>query len=252
MLGTIVGDVWGSCLERSCTTSRELPALTAAHHVTDDTVITMAVIDHLKRGVPLKEAFKDWVAAYPGVGYGSKFEAWAEGREPEAPVSWANGALMRIGPVAATSSTLEQARSLAADITSTTHGHPIAMTAVDQYVQLHWAALHGASRDELLQMWKGMGGAVHSVEAMHAEGSPMRLRADDTLEDVMSCLAESTDFDSLIGTCLYHGGDSDTIAAVAGVLGEALWDVPVHLAQAVEPYLDDRIRGTLALLGTGQ
>lgn len=248
MLGTVIGDIFGSCYEKSRTLTRALPALTSANHFTDDTVITMAVVEHMLDGVQLKSAFKSWVGMYPGVGYGKCFEAWAEGRTFSEPASFGNGALMRIGPVAALGVSQAAAKELARDITLSTHSDPIALLAVDQYVELHWAALQGRSKAELLQLWTTFGGRLHSVEDMHRSGSPMRLRADDTLEDVMSCLAESDDFETLIATCLYHGGDSDTIAAVAGVLGEALWGIPPSLEAAILPFLDDQISAVLAKL----
>lgn len=248
MLGTVIGDIYGSCYEKSRTLTRALPALTSANHFTDDTVITMAVVEHMLEGVHLQSAFKSWVAMYPKVGYGKRFEAWAEGRTFSEPASFGNGALMRIGPVAALEAPQAAAKQLARDITMTTHGDPIALRAVDQYVELHWAALQGSSKTGLLQLWATFGGRLHSVEEMHRSGSPMRLRADDTLEDVMSCLAESDDFETLIATCLYHGGDSDTIAAVAGVLGEALWGIPPDLEAAIRPLLDDQILEVLAKL----
>lgn len=248
MLGTVIGDIYGSCYEKNRTPTRDLPALTAANHFTDDTVTTMAVAEHLLEGVQLKSAFKAWVGMYPKVGYGGRFEAWAEGRATSEPASYGNGALMRIGPVAALGTSLSTAQYIARQITMSTHGDPIALRAVEQFVELHWSALQGLDKLTLLDSWKSMGGALHSVEAIHAAGSPMRIRADDTLEDVMSCLAESDDFETLIGTCLYHGGDSDTIAAIAGVLGEALWGIPPAMEAAIQLYLDNRITAALARL----
>ncbi|QCP48276.1 ADP-ribosylglycohydrolase family protein [Trinickia violacea] len=55
------------------------------------------------------------------------------------------------------------------------------------------------------------------------ERYPPRIRADETLEDVLSCLRNSDSFESLMRECLFHGGDTETICAVAGPLGEALW-----------------------------
>lgn len=248
MLGTVIGDVYGSCYEKGCIPTRALPALCEANHFTDDTVITMAVAEHLLNGVPLKDAFKAWVAAYPSVGYGKTFEAWAEGRAEETPVSWANGALMRIGPVAPLATSIDEALAMARAVSEPTHGHPIALAAVEAFVGLHWQARLHKSKQLLLTTWLASGGKLHSVEEMHQAGSAMRMRADDTLEDVMSCLAESDDFPSLMAACLYHGGDSDTIAAVAGVLGEALWGIPTGLVLHVMPHLDPRVLEILTRL----
>ncbi|WP_166881924.1 ADP-ribosylglycohydrolase family protein [Massilia mucilaginosa] len=91
----------------------------AEHRFTDDTIITLAVAEHLLAGTPLKEAFRNWVAHYPSAGYGKLFAAWALGASSEELVSWGNGALMRLGPVAALAPDLAQARRVAADITCT-------------------------------------------------------------------------------------------------------------------------------------
>ena len=45
-----------------------------------------------------------------------------------------------------------------------------------------------------------------------------------------SCvLLESTDFESTIRLAVSIGGDSDTIAAIAGSIAEAYYDIPQHI-----------------------
>ncbi len=250
MLGCVLGDLYGSKFEGGSSATRALPGLTEANTFTDDTVCTMAVIDHLLHDLPIREAFKQWVSVYPNAGYGRAFSSWARGILPEPVSSWGNGALMRISPVVLLSSTLEGAFETADAITSSTHSHPIARLAVRNYIELLWRALEGATRDDLLALWARKGGNIHTVESMHATGSPMRLRADETLEDVMSCLAESTSVDELLANCLYHGGDSDTIAAVAGPFAELLWGLEARHLSVITDNTDERVMAMLEALYT--
>lgn len=238
MLGCVLGDLYGSCYEGGSTATRALPEISERNSFTDDTVCTMAVIDHLLHGQDIREAFRQWVSRYPNAGYGRAFSSWARGIIPEPLSSWGNGALMRISPVALLAETLEDALVAAKRVTDATHAHAVPQVAVARYVHLQWMALQGSTRDELLAQWCKFGGELHTVQSMHDRGSPLRLRADETLEDVMSCLAESSDFDSLLANCLYHGGDSDTIAAVAGPLGELLWGISDYQVQVVRDNVD--------------
>lgn len=248
MLGCVLGDLYGSCYEGGRSDSRALPAVGTNHCFTDDTVCTMAVIDHLLHGVDIRAAFKHWVSLYPNAGYGRAFSSWARGVLAQPLSSWGNGALMRVSPVALLAPDLEQALATARSVTDATHAHAVPQVAVARYIHLQWMALEGASRDDLLQRWASFGGELHRIEDMRAKGSPLRLRADETLEDVMSCLAESQDFDSLLGNCLYHGGDSDTIAAVAGPLGELLWGIPEWQHPVLLANVDNRVLSMLEAL----
>lgn len=247
MLGVALGDLHGSIWEQSRAPSRVLSPLSGKHTITDDTVLSMAVAQHLLEGAPAADALKQWAAWYPEAGYGGVFKAWAL-QGGERPVSWGNGALMRIAPVVVLRDTLEEALEAALAINRTTHGHEVALQATRDYIMLLWTALQGGTKQDLLGQWHAWGRPLHGVEAHRQHPVKMRLRADNTLEDVMSCLAESDDFESLLASCLYHGGDTDTIAAIAGALGELLWGVPCALVPSLAPQFDGRIDRQMRLL----
>ena len=240
MLGVAIGDLHGSVWERGRAPSRSLQPLGSRHRLTDDTVMSMAVAQHLLEGIPAEAALKRWASQYPDAGYGGNFMRWAL-LGHSVPPSWANGALMRIAPAAILSDSLERAVETSLAFNRTTHDHPIALEATRKYVTMLWLALEGASHSEILRHWTSSGGPIHDVEVHREAQVDMRLRADETLEDVMSCLAASTDFDSLIATCLFHGGDTDTIAAIAGALGELLWGISEVRIGDLSAYVDGRI-----------
>ena len=49
---------------------------------------------------------------------------------------------------------------------------------------------------------------------------------------------ESTDFESCIRNAISLGGDSDTIAAIAGSLAEAHYGIPAEIERKALSYLD--------------
>ncbi|MEY4577597.1 MAG: hypothetical protein RL701_2300, partial [Pseudomonadota bacterium] len=57
MLGAIAGDIIGSVHERSRTKTKSFPLFHPACRLTDDTVLTIAVADHVLHGVPLVDLF---------------------------------------------------------------------------------------------------------------------------------------------------------------------------------------------------
>jgi ADP-ribosylglycohydrolase len=60
------------------------------------------------------------------------------------------------------------------------------------------------------------------------------------------CFLESTDFEDCMRNCISIGGDSDTIAAIAGGLAEAYYGVPDELWTKGEKYLDDYLRSIVS------
>ena len=60
------------------------------------------------------------------------------------------------------------------------------------------------------------------------------------------CFLESTDFEDCMRNCISIGGDSDTIAAIAGGLAEAYYGVPDELWVKGEKYLDDYLRSIVS------
>ena len=75
MRGAIIGDIIGSTYEFSNkVTSKEFELFPYGSTFTDDTVLTIAVYDSLKNGIPLEQSFMNWINKYPNRGYGSMLE----------------------------------------------------------------------------------------------------------------------------------------------------------------------------------
>jgi ADP-ribosylglycohydrolase len=73
-------------------------------------------------------------------------------------------------------------------------------------------------------------------------------RAQDTVPQAITCALEATDFEDAIRNAVSVGGDSDTIAAIAGGIAEARFGIPENIAAEAWRYLPLDMRTILTQL----
>ena len=56
---------------------------------------------------------------------------------------------------------------------------------------------------------------------------------------------ESTDFEDAIRNAISLGGDSDTLAAIAGSIAEAAYGIPDRIKEKAYSYLDEPLKDVL-------
>ena len=225
MLGVVVGDVLGSVYERGryLARSSELPPLGA--RFTDDTVFTLAVAESMLDDKSVATCFRQWGRRHAHVGASRRFTQWLSSDTATAYQGDTNGALMRVSPAIVLAATLADAQRQAEAVTAVTHDHPRALESVRAYCNALWAALGGASKDDVLEALVLPDDEGQPLDALHAAGG-FRMKAAQTLADVRECLREADDFEQTMRNAIYIGGDVDTVCAVAGALAECLWGVP--------------------------
>ena len=60
-----------------------------------------------------------------------------------------------------------------------------------------------------------------------------------TVPQAFRCFYEATDFEDTIRNAISIGGDSDTVAAIAGPMAEAFFGIPEDISETGMSYLDD-------------
>jgi ADP-ribosylglycohydrolase len=249
MLGAVIGDILGSLYEGGSTESRTVPLFGMNDTPTDDSVCTLAIAEAVLREIPPATAryarsLRDWGHAFPDAGYGRDFKLWLSSAQQAPYGSYGNGALMRVSGAIALSRSLPEARARAHAATAVTHDHEVSLTSVDLYTRALWSAIEGHDRDTICVLLESNGVMPHDVDVAHRRNE-FHIRADETLADALSCLSNATDFESLMRECRYHGGDTDTLCAVAGPLGEVLWGIPSEIVEHAWPLLPTRMQNTL-------
>lgn len=242
MFGAIIGDIVGSFYEWNPIKRKDFEFFHAEREYTDDSVCTAAVADILVNRLPPAETMQQWCRRHDGRGYGAMFEEWI-GRNPPAPYnSFGNGAAMRASPAALFHRDDLKAALAAADaVTAITHNHPEGMKGARAVVHAVWLGLNGeraaAIRKKIASAYGyDLSPGVDQIRPKH--------RFDETCQGTVPpaliCALEAVNFEDAVRNAISLGGDADTLAAVAGALGEALFGVPPAMVRfAEERYLDE-------------
>ena len=250
MIGAILGDIIGSRFEFHNYLGKDFELLTPRCEFTDDTVMTCAVAQAL---MDSKEDFSDLsektVAAmqrigqqYPNCGYGARFIRWMFADNPQPYNSCGNGSAMRVSPVGFAASDVEEAKRLSAAVTCISHNHPEGMKGAEATAVAIVMARQGKSKEEIRAEMEKYYDLSTSVDAYRKEWSGHGKEiCQVSVPQALACFFEGEDYEDVIRNCISIGGDSDTIAAIAGGIAEAYYGVPERYAEMTRGYLDARL-----------
>ena len=246
MIGAIIGDIVGSRFEFRNHLSKDFEFLAPACRFTDDTVMTCAVAQAL---MDSREDFSDLpektVAAmqrigrlYPDCGYGARFIHWMFTNDPQPYNSFGNGSAMRVSPAGFAAKDAEEAKRLSAAVTRVSHNHPEGMKGAEATAVAIVMARQGKSKAEIrAEMEKYYDLSVSVDEYRLSRQGHGREICQVSLPQALACFFEGESYEDVIRNCISIGGDSDTIAAIAGGIAEAYFGVPQELRERVWEYL---------------
>ena len=250
MLGAIIGDIVGSRHEFNNYPAKDFVFLTDRCCFTDDSVMTVAVADALLRcGGDWSRLSEQAVASmqgigrkYPRCGYGSRFIDWMFTDRPKPYNSFGNGSAMRVSAVAWAAESLEECKALSRKVTVVSHDHPEGIKGAEATAVATWMGLHGASREEILACidrdYYRLDFTIDQIRLTYIHNETCQ----DSVPQALEAFAEGRDFEDVIRTAVSLGGDSDTIAAIAGAVAEACYGIPIGLReQIMTDFLDTRL-----------
>ncbi|MCA2997676.1 MAG: ADP-ribosylglycohydrolase family protein [Rhodocyclaceae bacterium] len=240
MIGAIAGDIIGSQFNGPLNTkSKRFELFTEGCSFTDDTICTVAIADALLNNRDIAESLRDWGNRYGNRGYGSQFWCWVITPGMPAYGSWGNGGAMRVSPVGFLYSHDEQLACDTAEKTAVvSHNHPESIRAVRAVTSAIVLAKQGHSSREIERKLSVQYGYIlwESVADWRRQMTPT-VEAAITVPAAIVCALRAKSTEDAIRNAVSIGGDSDTIACIAGSIAEALFDVPEELEVHVMPYL---------------
>ena len=257
MLGAIIGDAVGSVYEFANYRHKDFPFFSRGCTPTDDSVLTCAIAEVLLDSLPIDysseglEAIKakvtrnmvEWARRYPDGGYGGRFAQWLRGYNCYQPYgSFGNGAGMRVSPVAYIAANEEELRLLSKAVTEVTHNHPEGIKGAEAIAMLTYMAIHGADKEALRKVALSY---YPRIAEMDYQTVRQRNRFDETCQgsipEAIYCLLISDSYEDCIRTAISIGGDSDTIACMAGAIAEPLFGIPTDILDAAKPYIPEEM-----------
>ena len=247
MIGAIIGDIVGSRFEFNNYRKKDFDFFSNECFATDDSVMTLAVAKAIMESKPDYSDLADNTVKYmqligkkyPDAGYGIRFGRWLYLDEPEPYYSWGNGSAMRVSPCGFAAKTLEEAEKIAGITASVTHNHPEGITGAQSVAAAIFMARNNSSMDEIRKYISDKYYKDDFTLDEIRETYQFNESCRDTVPQAFEAFYESVDFEDCIRNAISVGGDSDTLAAIAGGIAEAYYGVPDNLRKKALSYLDD-------------
>lgn len=253
MLGAIIGDTAGSRFEWRNHRSKDFELLACTCSLTDDSIMTLAIAkailnskgDHSDLAALAIRYMQQLGRLYPYAGYGGAFSRWLRDPNPKPYNSYGNGAAMRVSPCGFAAESMEEARQMARAVTNVTHNHPESIKAAEAVAAVVFLARSGSSmqeiRDYVVKNYYKIDFTLDGIR----EHYTFDVSCQGSVPQAFEAFFESTGFEDAIRNAVSIGGDSDTIAAIAGGMAEAYYGIPEELRDQEVTFLDAEQLGIL-------
>lgn len=240
---------------------------------TDDTVMTLAVARWLMQDPShsssrLVRTMQEMCRQYADRGFGPMFRRWIDSDDPHPANSFGNGCAVRVSPIALVAESLPDAIALARQTAEISHVHPEGVKGAEAMAQAVWMARHGRSKDdirfamendfgyslspdieEFRQVLQGCEKVPIVVNGEDTGGywfrptGRMNSSCQDTVPAALIAFIQGDSFEDVIRRAVALGGDSDSIAAMAGAIAEPFYGgVPEKIRGLCEVYLTPDLR----------
>ncbi|MBR6282574.1 MAG: ADP-ribosylglycohydrolase family protein, partial [Lachnospiraceae bacterium] len=253
MYGAIFGDIVGSSYEFKEREHTKLFRLfTEESHFTDDTVMTLAVAKSLIEVGPMASEeeiksklifnFRGFAKQFPNAGYGRMFWDWVNGDSDEGYESYGNGSAMRVSSVGWLYDNLDRTRAVARWSAEVTHNHPEGVKGAEAIATVIFLARNGWNAATIKFFVEREFGydLSHSIQEM-AQDYKGDATCQNTVPQAIRAFLEAEDFEDAIRGAVSLGGDSDTLACMAGAMAEARFGIPEEFREEVNDYLAENM-----------
>lgn len=246
MLGGIAGDIIGSRFEHAQIKTKDFELFSRQSTFTDDTVHTVAVADSLLTKTPYQVNFLRYFNHYPNAGYGHRFRRWARSARPIPYGSFGNGSAMRVSPIAWFYDSLEKVLEEAMHSAEVTHNHPEGIKGAQAVAGAIYLARTGESKQLIRAFVEERFGYDLSptVDEIRPDYS-FKVVCQESVPQAIVAFLDAEDFEDAVRNAVSLGGDSDTLACIAGSIAEAYFGgVPESIKSGIFQRLDERLTVT--------
>ncbi|HNW05072.1 MAG TPA: ADP-ribosylglycohydrolase family protein [Oscillospiraceae bacterium] len=254
MFGAIIGDIAGSRYEFHNIKTTDFPLMDDGCFFTDDTVMTVAVAEGLMNGrrdpekteAAIVKAMQKYGRMFPDAGYGERFGEWLQSESPKPYGSYGNGSAMRVSPVAEYFRTLDEVERFAEISARVTHNHPEGIRGAQAVAAAAFLAESGRDRLYIkryveLKYHYDLSRSLDTIRPNYAYD----VTCQGTVPQAITAFLLSESYEDAIRKAISLGGDSDTLAAIAGGIAGAFYGVPKALKDRARAMLDKRLLAVL-------
>ncbi|MBT8490145.1 MAG: ADP-ribosylglycohydrolase family protein [Deltaproteobacteria bacterium] len=241
MLGAIAGDIIGSVFEGNPIKSVDFPLFGSNSVYTDDTVLTVAVANALIKGEAYATSLKKFARRYPYAGYGGSFFNWIFASDMEAYNSWGNGSAMRVSPVGFAFDSAHDVLTESKKSAEVTHNHPEGIKGAQATALAIFLARQGMDKKDIRKETERR--FSYDLSRTLDEIRPsyyFDVSCQGSVPESIIAFLESEDYEDAVRKVISLGGDSDTMASIAGGIAQAFYkDIPDHIIVQVRKRLPE-------------
>ena len=224
MIGAIAGDILGSVYEHYPIKTKEFPLFHPQCCFTDDSVLTIAVAKAILEDQNYLKAVLEIGRKYPNAGYGASFIRWLHSNNPRPYNSWGNGSAMRVSPVGFAFDIPEIVLKEAARTAAISHNHPEGVKGAQATALTVFLAR--TTRDKMLITREVVDRFGYDLDRTVASIRPsyrFDISCQGTVPEAIIAFLDSDSYEDAVRNAISLGGDSDTLACIAGAIAEAYY-----------------------------
>ena len=243
LIGGICGEVLGSIYEREKDkqkvkklASKKSMKVLAGMTYTDDTILSLAIAkwlmddpSHDKES--LINLFKHFGNRYRVYSFGKKFQEWvgSDNRGPYGASS--NGSAMRVAPVAWYAKSLDECLSLAKATAEVTHNSEEGIRGAQAVAAAIFLNRTGKSKTDIKSyIEQAFGYDLNRTTEEIRPSYSFETTCDKSVPESIICFLESENYMDTVIRAISLGGDTDTMACIAGNIAAATMPVPEDVA----------------------
>lgn len=224
ILGGLIGDIVGSVYEHDNVRDFNFQLFRNDSTFTDDSVLTIATMDAYLTGSSFTEVYQKYGRAHPHRGYGQHFYRWLHSDNPKPYNSWGNGSAMRVSPVGWAFEDRETVLASAKKSAEVSHNHPEGIKGAQAIAMAVFLARKGSSKAEIRSFIQeefnyDLQRTISEIRPTYA----FDVSCQGSVPEAIIAFLESNDYESALRIAISIGGDSDTIACMAGSIAEAFY-----------------------------
>jgi ADP-ribosylglycohydrolase len=192
---------------------------------------------------------KEYGRRYPDAGYGQMFKKWIKSDSMRGYGSYGNGSAMRVSPVGFAFDELDDVLREAKLTAVVTHNHRQAIAGAQAVACAVYLARTGKSKrfvkDFIEQKFKyNLSQRLDDIRPSYK----FDVSCQGSVPQAIIAFLESNDFEDTIRKAISLGGDSDTIACIAGGIAQAYYkEIPSNIVSRVRLLLDGRMKQVIDL-----
>ena len=239
MIGAIAGDIIGSVYEAHPIKTKEFPLFHRQCRFTDDSVLTIAVAQAILTDGDYGRWVREIGRRHPDAGYGGSFIRWLLSDTAPPYNSWGNGAAMRVSPVGWAYDDAPTVLTEAARTAAISHNHPEGIKGAQAAAMAVFLARTTSDKTLIKQaIAERFGYDLDRTLSDIRPGYGFDISCQGTVPEAIIAFLEAESYEDTVRSAISLGGDSDTLACIAGAIAEAYYG-------PVAPHILGRVKDSL-------